>query len=80
MSELKAKNKELEKFKFVLDYKLRELRKEIEPCDEQIGGMRDTIKELDDELQVRHGGGRPKHLWANALHTLHLSPHIRPRI
>ena len=31
-----AKNKELEKFKFVLDYKLRELKKEIEPRDEQI--------------------------------------------
>ena len=27
------------------------MRKEIEPRDEQIGGMRDTIKELDDELQ-----------------------------
>ena len=51
MSELKAKNKELEKFKFVLDYKLRELAKEIEPRDEQIMQMRETIRELDDELQ-----------------------------
>ena len=78
MSELKAKNKELEKFKFVLDYKLRgmcfesnaslprarywlntysygpshaELKKEIEPRDEKIMQMRDTIRELGDELQ-----------------------------
>ena len=51
MGELKAKNKELEKFKFVLDYKLRELAKEIEPRDEQIMQMRETIRELDDELQ-----------------------------
>lgn len=51
MAELKAKNKELEKFKFVLDYKLRELAKEIEPRDEQITKMRETIRELDDELQ-----------------------------
>lgn len=51
MAELKAKNKELEKFKFVLDYKLRELAKEIEPRDEQIMQMRETIRELDNELQ-----------------------------
>jgi len=51
MAELKSKNKELEKFKFVLDYKLRELAKEIEPRDEQIMQMRETIRELDDELQ-----------------------------
>ena len=51
MAELKAKNKELEKFKFVLDYKLRELAREIEPRDEQIMQMRETIRELDDELQ-----------------------------
>jgi DNA repair exonuclease SbcCD ATPase subunit len=54
MAELKAKNKELEKFKFVLDYKLRELKKEIEPRDEQIMQMRETIRELDEELQHDH--------------------------
>lgn len=51
MAELKAHNKELEKFKYVLDYKLRELKKEIEPRDEAIGRMRSTVTELDDELQ-----------------------------
>ena len=35
----------------MLDYKLRELAKEIEPRDEQIMQMRETIRELDDELQ-----------------------------
>eukprot|EP00965_Chrysotila_dentata_P169780 5604116-Pleurochrysis_carterae.AAC.3 len=36
MAELKASNTELEKFKYVLDYKLREIKREIEPRDEQI--------------------------------------------
>jgi len=64
MAELKAKNKELEKFKFVLDYKLRELKKEIEPRDEQIMQMRETIRELDEELQHDHrrrGSKAPRH-------------------
>ncbi|KAJ1618791.1 quinon protein alcohol dehydrogenase-like superfamily, partial [Pavlovales sp. CCMP2436] len=51
MAELKGKNKELEKFKYVLDYKLRELKKELEPRDEALSRMRSTVTELDDELQ-----------------------------
>ena len=42
--DLKKKNQELEKFKFVLDYKIRELKRQAEPKDEQISDMRDTIK------------------------------------
>ena len=51
--DLKKKNQELEKFKFVLDYKIKELRRQMEPREneikstkEQIGkvtGMNDTI-------------------------------------
>merc|ERR1719174_2350184 len=48
--ELKKKNQELEKFKFVLDYKIKELRKQIEPKELEILGMKDTVTEMDAEL------------------------------
>ena len=35
---------ELEKFKFVLDYKIKELKKQIEPKEEQITDMKDQVK------------------------------------
>merc|ERR1711977_316143 len=50
-AQLKKKNQELEKFKFVLDYKIKELRKQIEPKDLEINGMKETIKEMDAELE-----------------------------
>ena len=34
--DLKKKNQELEKFKFVLDYKIKELKKQIEPRENDI--------------------------------------------
>ena len=37
---------ELEKFKFVLDYKIKELKKQIEPKEEQIADMKDQVKVL----------------------------------
>ena len=42
--DLKKKNQELEKFKFVLDHKIKELKKQIEPKDDEIADMRDQIK------------------------------------
>ena len=36
IDELKQKTQELEKFKFVLDYKIKELKKDIKPNAEQI--------------------------------------------
>jgi len=48
--ELKKKNQELEKFKFVLDYKIKELRKQIEPKELEIAGMKETVTEMDAEL------------------------------
>lgn len=43
MYELKKNNQELEKFKFVLDYKIKELKKQIEPRENQISGMNSEI-------------------------------------
>ncbi|XRB08616.1 cilia- and flagella-associated protein 57 [Pycnococcus provasolii] len=52
--DLKRKNQELEKFKFVLDYKIKELKKQIEPRELEIADMRLQIKEMDAELERYH--------------------------
>eukprot|EP01065_Artemidia_motanka_P053301 TRINITY_DN985_c0_g2_i1.p1 TRINITY_DN985_c0_g2~~TRINITY_DN985_c0_g2_i1.p1 ORF type:complete len:1226 (+),score=563.45 TRINITY_DN985_c0_g2_i1:55-3678(+) len=48
--DLKKKNQELEKFKFVLDYKIRELKSQIEPRQDEIAAANLKIKEMDGEL------------------------------
>mmetsp|Transcript_26004 Transcript_26004/g.85576 ORF Transcript_26004/g.85576 Transcript_26004/m.85576 type:complete len:1192 (-) Transcript_26004:44-3619(-) len=52
--DLKKKNQELEKFKFVLDYKIKELKKQIEPRELEISDMKLQIKEMDNELERYH--------------------------
>ena len=44
--DLKKKNQELEKFKFVLDYKIKELKKQIEPRETEIKAKEDQINEV----------------------------------
>lgn len=48
--DLKKKNQELEKFKFVLDYKIMELRKQIEPREEDIVVLSKQIKVCTAEI------------------------------
>ncbi|KAJ3082579.1 hypothetical protein HDU99_002214 [Rhizoclosmatium hyalinum] len=48
--DLKKKNQELEKFKFVLDYKISELKKQVEPREKDIVLLSRQIKEMDEEL------------------------------
>ncbi|KAJ1461241.1 hypothetical protein M885DRAFT_611963 [Pelagophyceae sp. CCMP2097] len=52
--ELKKKNQELEKFKFVLDYKIKELKRQIEPRETEISTMQSQIKAMDRELEQYH--------------------------
>lgn len=52
--DLKKKNQELEKFKFVLDYKIKELKKQIEPREVEIAEMKTTIRDMDGELERYH--------------------------
>jgi uncharacterized protein (DUF3084 family) len=47
-------HQELEKFKFVLDYKIKELKKQIEPRELEIADMKEQIKEMDHELERYH--------------------------
>ena len=42
--DLKWKNQELEKFKFVLDYKIKELRRQMEPRENEIKLKTEQIK------------------------------------
>ena len=42
--DLKKKNQELEKFKFVLDHKIKELKKQVEPKDAEIAHMKGQIR------------------------------------
>eukprot|EP01002_Notosolenus_urceolatus_P000978 NODE_124_length_2690_cov_42.754638_g100_i0.p1 GENE.NODE_124_length_2690_cov_42.754638_g100_i0~~NODE_124_length_2690_cov_42.754638_g100_i0.p1 ORF type:complete len:876 (+),score=301.78 NODE_124_length_2690_cov_42.754638_g100_i0:62-2629(+) len=48
--DLKKKNQELEKFKFVLDYKIRELKAQIEPKHDEITNFKAKIRDMDGEL------------------------------
>lgn len=48
--DLKKKNQELEKFKFVLDYKILELKKQVEPRERDIFKLSDQIKAMHEEL------------------------------
>ncbi|KNE58616.1 hypothetical protein AMAG_18279 [Allomyces macrogynus ATCC 38327] len=50
ISDLKKKNKELEKFKFVLDYKIVELRKQIEPREQDIVRLQAQLGDMGVEL------------------------------
>ncbi|PRP79546.1 WD repeat-containing protein 65 [Planoprotostelium fungivorum] len=49
--EIKQKNQELEKYRFVLDFKIEELKEELNPKDIMMNDMRAQIKEMDEELQ-----------------------------
>jgi chromosome segregation ATPase len=49
--ELKKKTQELEKFKFVLDYKIRELRRDVGPKEDEINKMNEQIDNMTSEIQ-----------------------------
>lgn len=49
--DLKKKNQELEKFRFVLDYKIKELKLQIAPRENEINTMRKQIEEMNLELE-----------------------------
>lgn len=47
---MKKKNQELEKFKFVLDYKIKELRRQMEPRENEIKRMKEQIKKVEQHI------------------------------
>ncbi|CAL7949933.1 unnamed protein product [Xylocopa violacea] len=52
--DLKRSNQELEKFKFVLNYKITELKNQIEPRDEEIKELKEKIRDMETELVNLH--------------------------
>jgi cilia- and flagella-associated protein 57 len=48
--DLKKQNQELEKFRFVLDYKIKELKAQIDPKTADIASMKAQTQAMDDEL------------------------------
>jgi hypothetical protein len=48
--ELKKKTQELEKFKFVLDYKIKELKRDIGPREEVIQQLQDSTSQMNQEV------------------------------
>lgn len=53
--ELKKNNQELEKYKFVLDFKIKDLKKQIEPKENDIAEMHRHIGGLNVELERYNG-------------------------
>lgn len=49
--DLKRKNQELEKFKFVLEYKIKELKSQIDPRDEEIRQAKSRLAEMGQEAE-----------------------------
>lgn len=53
-SDLRKKNLELEKFKFVLEYKIKELQRQIEPRERDVVKLVERIQGMDQELNQYH--------------------------
>ena len=50
--ELKKKTQELEKFKFVLDYKIKELKRDILPRENNIASLHEQVNRM--QIEVKH--------------------------
>jgi cilia- and flagella-associated protein 57 len=51
IAQLKKKTQELEKFKFVLDYKIKELKRDINPKEAEIAKLNEQTTKMDQELK-----------------------------
>lgn len=51
ITQLKLKTQELEKFKFVLDYKIKELKKDIKPNAETAGALKEQTTKMGQEVK-----------------------------
>lgn len=49
IQDLKTKNQELEKFKFVLEYKIKELKTQIDPKDNEIRASKEKLTHMETE-------------------------------
>merc|ERR1711998_763090 len=56
--DLRKQNQELEKFKFVLDYKIKELKAQIDPKNDDIATMKRDIQGMDADWEEAHRKNR----------------------
>jgi len=52
--DMKKQSQSLEKHKFVLDFRIKELKGQIEPRQNKIAEMRSQVKRLDNQLETYH--------------------------
>merc|ERR1719262_743139 len=71
--DLKKQNQELEKFKFVLDYKIKELKAQIDPKNDSITEMKKQIQLLDTDLEEYHKRNKQLSLSIKELQTTQTS-------
>eukprot|EP00760_Papus_ankaliazontas_P029336 PhM_4_TR420/c0_g1_i1/m.15018 len=74
--ELKKQNQELEKYKFVLDHKIRVLKSQIDPKAKQIAEAKLEIKRMDSELEHFHNNNQEL---VNTIATLDTEIHARQK-
>lgn len=53
--DLKKRSQELEKFKYVLDHKIKELKRDIGPREDEIVAMKEQTNQMDQELKKLNG-------------------------
>ena len=75
ISALKADNSELEKFKFVLDHQIKQLKRQIEPRDSEIASIKHSIAAIDQRLETDHAGKKTVHA-----HIAQLAQHNQHRM
>ena len=51
IQDLRKKIQELEKFKFVLDYKIKDLKRDIAPREAEINRLKADTRKMDDKLK-----------------------------
>jgi len=76
--DLKKQNQELEKFKFVLDYKIRELKAQIDPKNDDIHVMKLRIQAMDTDLEDYHR--KNKQLQINIEQLTHKQKNLQEEI
>jgi WD40 repeat protein len=54
INDLKKDNQELEKYKFVLDFQIKELKSKIQPREKSIGIMKKQVTKMDVDLETYH--------------------------
>ena len=75
IAELKKDNQELEKFKFVLDFQIKQLKRQIEPREAEIEAIKQHIDGIDHKLERDHGSNK-----AVNLHIRQLKQHNERRM